>query len=386
MSRIVVGALALLLLTGGPDRAHGQVAPPTSAPSPQTEDASGDDDGSAGLDPVDPALLDRAAHDGERAAAIIRARIRELAMARVDAATGDNTAAVAALERATTQVLARLGELQQRGAELDQLQFSHRQVLTAYDDARRRLARHATVLYTRNPHVVIANDLLRSGDLGLARLRTELIRAILEGDRRDLLDTYTAAASSDPDIEERARALRDDSGAMGALISEEDLAAAIAASAGATLAEVEAMASDWVFPVAGDHSFIDTFLAPRMVGTSQAHRHQGTDVFAEPGTPLVAVERGVVGRVGEVGLGGLRVWLIGESGTNYYYAHLSGFAPDAVPGRFVEAGTVLGFVGNTGNAVGTPPHVHFQVHPDGGRAVNPYPLLRQGADLAAADG
>ena len=80
-----------------------------------------------------------------------------------------------------------------------------------------------------------------------------------------------------------------------------------------------ALAVPWTFPVSGQggHDYVDSFLAPRMTGTSAAHRHQGVDIFAPLGTPVVAVERGIVGRVGEVSLGGLRVWLLGETGTNY---------------------------------------------------------------------
>lgn len=375
-----VGAAALLVLGlayFATASVGGQVAPTPTAPGEAPGADSADTISVSELEPLDPLMLAQAADAGERAAFAIRERIRELAQARVDAASGDSAAAQAVLDTAASQVVDRLARLQTSGGELDQLQFSHRQIVTAYDDARRVLARHAAALYTRNPEVRIANDFLKSGDLGLAATRTLMIRAILDGDRRQLLDTYVVAAASKPDLEARAEALRGTSDELVGLIDQEKLAAEFVAGANADLAEVAALAADWVFPVDGDHDFIDSFLAPRMTGTLYAHRHQGTDVFAEAGTPLVAVERGMVGRVGEVGLGGLRVWLIGESGTNYYYAHLSAFAGGLEEGQFVEAGTVLGLVGNTGNAVGTPPHVHFQVHPGGGQAVNPYPLLRQ---------
>jgi len=130
------------------------------------------------------------------------------------------------------------------------------------------------------------------------------------------------------------------------------------------------------FPVAGPHNFTDTFGAPRMTGTAFAHVHEGTDVFAATGTPLVAIERGVLIRVGTDVLGGTKLWLVGATGTRYYYAHLSAFASGVADGKAVQAGEVVGFVGDTGNAQGTPPHVHFEAHPDGGAAINPYPLLR----------
>jgi murein DD-endopeptidase MepM/ murein hydrolase activator NlpD len=129
------------------------------------------------------------------------------------------------------------------------------------------------------------------------------------------------------------------------------------------------------FPVADPHSFTDSFGAPRMTGTPYAHWHEGTDIFAPAGTPLIAAERGVITRMGQAVLGGTVVWLKGESGTSYYYAHLSGYAPGITAGMLVEAGTIIGYVGNTGNAATTPPHLHFEIHPGGGGPINPYPLL-----------
>jgi murein DD-endopeptidase MepM/ murein hydrolase activator NlpD len=137
-----------------------------------------------------------------------------------------------------------------------------------------------------------------------------------------------------------------------------------------------AAAAGFVFPVAGPHSYSDTFGAPRMFGTPYAHLHQGTDIFATSGTPLVACERGVVIRVGTDTLGGTKLWIVGASGTRYYYAHLSAFAEGLTEGMLVNAGDLVGYVGNTGNAQSTPAHLHFQVHPNGGPPINPYPLLR----------
>ncbi len=138
-----------------------------------------------------------------------------------------------------------------------------------------------------------------------------------------------------------------------------------------------------VFPIAGPYNrpLIDSYGFPRMTGTPDEHWHEGIDLFAPRGTPLVAAERGVIARVGVGRLGGLKLWLVGESGSEWYYAHLDSFAPGLADGLLVEAGDLLGYVGNTGNAVGTPPHLHLQLHPDGGRPVNPYPLLEVVADL-----
>jgi len=132
----------------------------------------------------------------------------------------------------------------------------------------------------------------------------------------------------------------------------------------------------FVFPVGAPHTFGDSFGAPRMMGTGYEHAHQGTDILAPTGTPLLACERGIVTQMGSDVLGGTKLWLKGESGTYYYYAHLSAFTEGLTNGTVVEAGDIVGLVGDTGNARGGPPHLHFEIHPDGGIAVNPYPLLQ----------
>ena len=75
-------------------------------------------------------------------------------------------------------------------------------------------------------------------------------------------------------------------------------------------------------------------------------------------------------------LAGNRLWLKTDRGDAFFYAHLSAFAPDAVSGRRVKAGTLLGFVGNTGDAEPTPPHVHFEIHPGDKDAIDPHEVLR----------
>jgi murein DD-endopeptidase MepM/ murein hydrolase activator NlpD len=137
----------------------------------------------------------------------------------------------------------------------------------------------------------------------------------------------------------------------------------------------------FVFPVGDPHSFGDSFGAPRMMGSQFEHAHQGTDIMAPFDTPLLACERGIVTEMGTDVLGGTKLWIKGESGTYYYYAHLKAFAEGMRDGDVVEAGDVVGVVGDTGNAKGGAPHLHFEIHPDGGPAVNPYPLLKVVDDL-----
>jgi murein DD-endopeptidase MepM/ murein hydrolase activator NlpD len=118
----------------------------------------------------------------------------------------------------------------------------------------------------------------------------------------------------------------------------------------------------------------DTWHAPRGVG----RRHQGQDIFAPRGTPILSATRGYVYRIGENNLGGQTVSVIGAGGRVYYYAHLDRYAPGLEVGDRVNTRTLLGFVGTTGNARGTPPHLHFGVYTLTG-AINPLPLLKDRA-------
>jgi len=122
-------------------------------------------------------------------------------------------------------------------------------------------------------------------------------------------------------------------------------------------------AGGYVFPVYGNSSFIDTFGALR--GDVAGRWHHGDDIFAALGAPLLAVAHGTVFSVGWNRVGGWRLWLRDDQGNDFYYAHLSAYSPLAVNGAIVQAGDVLGFVGNSGDAQGTPYHVHFEVHPVG---------------------
>jgi murein DD-endopeptidase MepM/ murein hydrolase activator NlpD len=122
-------------------------------------------------------------------------------------------------------------------------------------------------------------------------------------------------------------------------------------------------AGGYVFPVYGNSSFIDTFGAFR--GDVSGGWHHGDDIFAALGSPLLAVAHGTVFSVGWNRVGGWRLWLRDDAGNEFYYAHLSAYSPLAVNGAIVQAGDVLGFVGDTGDAAGTPYHLHFEVHPVG---------------------
>ena len=131
-----------------------------------------------------------------------------------------------------------------------------------------------------------------------------------------------------------------------------------------------AMPVDGVRPA----SLRDSWHAPRDGG---GRRHEGLDIFAPRGRPVLSATEGIVLRVGTNPLGGQVVWVMGPGGQRHYYAHLDRFA-GVRAGQRVEAGTVLGYVGTTGNARGTPPHLHYGIYTGGG-AISPYPLLTRSA-------
>ncbi|QBH03150.1 M23 family metallopeptidase [Xanthomonas oryzae] len=118
----------------------------------------------------------------------------------------------------------------------------------------------------------------------------------------------------------------------------------------------------------------DTFGAPR----GRDRTHAGVDIFAPRGTAVVAATRGVVSAIRDQGLGGKQVWLLGPAMERHYYAHLDDWAAGLAVGDVVEPGTPLGMVGTTGNARGTPPHLHYGVYGRNG-AYDPLPLLRKPA-------
>ncbi len=159
--------------------------------------------------------------------------------------------------------------------------------------------------------------------------------------------------------------------------------------------EVTAQLSDggYVFPVFGTASFGDSFGAPRP--NVPGGWHHGEDIFARLGAPILAVADGTLHTIGFNKIGGYRLWLRDLSGNEFYYAHLSAYSPLAVEGTRVKAGDVIGFVGDTGDAEGGTPHLHFEIHPaamiglgyDG--VVAPYPILlawRRAEDVSFAAG
>jgi murein DD-endopeptidase MepM/ murein hydrolase activator NlpD len=129
-----------------------------------------------------------------------------------------------------------------------------------------------------------------------------------------------------------------------------------------------------VFPVQGEYRYSDDYGDPRGGGRS----HQGNDILADKGTPIVAVADGTILRMDRVerGLGGVSLWLEDTDGNTFYYAHLTSISEELSEGSKVTVGQVIATMGNTGDARYGAPHLHFEVHPGGGGAVNPYRLLQ----------
>ena len=143
---------------------------------------------------------------------------------------------------------------------------------------------------------------------------------------------------------------------------------ATAAGASPATPPVVKVSGSWVCPVQGPHSFSDDYGQPRPGGRN----HQGNDILAPRGTPVVANVAGDFEQH-DNGLGGIAYFLNGSDGRQYYGAHLDSFS--GATGH-VAAGTVIGAVGDSGNAKGGPTHLHFEIHV-GGSTVNPYPTLKQ---------
>jgi len=319
-----------------------------------------------------------------RAAPLEDARRRERALkAELQAATAELQAAEAALAQAE-----------------DQLAYDRRQLAAANRQAagaRAALAGQAAAMY-RSGGLAIADALLdRDPTLvpGRVELATVLVsrHAQLIEDAQVTGDAYEAVLGRVTRGYERAKAIRDQAqDAVRRL--EAGLAEAQALEARLVRLEQRRKAAARVAatppPRSGGgggsgggpgasggkacilerpYSYVDTWGAPRSGGRS----HQGTDVMAPHGARVFAFVDGVVSRESTSANGGIQLYLQGDNGNEYFYAHLSGYAVST--GARVRAGQLIAYNGQTGNAAATAPHVHFEVHTSAG-PVNPYPHLK----------
>lgn len=128
-------------------------------------------------------------------------------------------------------------------------------------------------------------------------------------------------------------------------------------------------------------SLANTFGAPRDGGR---RRHRGIDIFAPKGTPAIAASDGMISFIGTQSKAGKCVWLVNDSGVSFFYAHLDRFAAGLYEGKPVRSGDVLGYVGRTGNARKSGPHLHFAIHRES-QALNPYPYLVNSIRVARSE-
>lgn len=196
------------------------------------------------------------------------------------------------------------------------------------------------------------------------------ILATLEADVRALNSQLQALID-----EERRRKAAEAAAAAQALLEQQRAKrAAQLAAVRETNFGVVRSGPDWVCPVAGYFTHYKDWRAPRAYGGW----HKGNDLFAERNTPLVSTESGmVVHKWNRVG--GLSVHITADSGNYYYYTHLESYENQGpASGHWLAAGTVVGYMGNSGNAITTPVHLHFEFHQGGkGNYVNPYPYIRR---------
>lgn len=204
------------------------------------------------------------------------------------------------------------------------------------------------------------------GDVFIEMSRTQDRLAQLD---KELSEKRKAQAAAEALLKDEASQLQAKFNAVAAEYEalKEELAAAEPAAVSSGPAPVIKASGDMVCPVGGPTSFVDSWGAPRSGGRS----HQGVDMMAQYGTPQVAIVSGTITYAGYSSLGGNVQYLSGDDGNLYIYIHQ---AENAVTGGHVQAGQVISYVGDTGNAAGTP-HLHFEYHPGGGAAVNPYPLV-----------
>lgn len=253
------------------------------------------------------------------------------------------------------------------------LAVRQRQVARQAIAARERMVERAVGAYVAGNDSAV--EAAYSGDPNQVEERSTIVRTVMEADqeraeallarRLDVTARLSRVLEQAAQSEAELRAARAERAPLRVRLDSADFALQVF-EAGS-----EIVITGFVFPVADPHTFSSTFGAPRSGGRS----HEGNDIFAPMGTPLLASERGVIDNMGTGTLGGIKLWVIGESGTQYYYAHLIAYADGITDGTQVEAGEVIGYVGNTGNAITTPPHLHYEIHPEGGDAIDPYPLL-----------
>ena len=302
---------------------------------------------------------------------------RQPLAARIELAQREKTdadlALVVAQESFTSAQQARADYQRQLGV----LQAKERRILAEAESAQNALVEQAVAAYMGGG-MGASVDLLGSSSPAEIELGMTMLDSVVES-IRSTARRYTASRNdlSGPVRAHLDHAIRLDQ-ELAAATSNRDRAALVDAAAAWQLEAYQdgshVFIPGFLFPVEGPTRFVDSFGDARLSGTAEQHWHEGCDVMAAAGTPLIAVEDGVLTKYGGGDpLGGRSLVLTGTSGYWYYYAHLRGFGSTLKQGDAVTAGDVIGYVGATGDAVAS--HLHFEIHDPDGQVLDSYGLL-----------
>lgn len=288
-----------------------------------------------------------------------------VAQARLDESTAKIEELEDDLEHATHEVEeieARMDELEKKDAKLEAVVIERAKILymSGRGDMLEALFGANSFAELSDAAEMLSQVSLDDSDvfIELARSRAELVK--LENDllseKKELKDSYEKLKAEAAKQQDMFDAISADYESM------QDRVAGPSAPSAARVRGTGGM----FCPVGGPTSFVDSWGAPR-----SGHTHQGVDMMGSYGTPLVAIVSGTITYAAYDGSGGNMIFLSGDDGNAYWYMHNQ---ENYVSGGRVSAGQTIASLGDTGNAAGTP-HLHFEYHPGGGSAVNPYPLV-----------
>ncbi len=294
----------------------------------------------------------------------------------VDQLENELDVATDAYEESWAAVETALLELEELEQQAEQLEREARRANEAVGvRARSAFMRGATDVF----EVLLVADspteaMQRAGMVGMlqrrAGARIEEAQAL-----RDSLDqTRALLAWQRDDLEQRRRQMREHAEALQIELTRAEEQAESIRSLVARQRRIDRGPQQGIYACIfdpGTFNFRDTWGHPRSGG----RRHKGTDVFAPMNQPTFAFTSGVIERHSNSRLGGIGLYLRGDDGNVYYYAHLASIDANGAVGNRVEAGELVALNGYSGNADPWAPHVHFELHPGGGAPINPYPWM-----------
>jgi murein DD-endopeptidase MepM/ murein hydrolase activator NlpD len=297
--------------------------------------------------------------------------------ARLDQVQGELDAAAARVEAAHAAESVLQSRLKEIGAEMRKLHEKEAKL-------RKEVIKRAAALY-KSGSTSVLDVLLNSEDFATLTDNAEFLSQVNVDDAGAFIDLARTQdrlgvlneelVAKNKELDRTQALLADEASALQAKFNAvageyealKDELTAVAPSTVSNPAPQIKVSGDMVCPVAGPTSFVDSWGAPRSGGRT----HQGVDMMAAYGTPQVAIVSGTITYAGYSSIGGNVQYLSGDDGNLYVYIHQR---ENTVTGGHVSVGQVISYVGDTGNAAGSP-HLHFEFHPGGGSAVNPTPLV-----------